>query len=54
MLDLVLNKAKKFTLEEALEFIEADEYIEVTPDEIRLRKKYLDPKERYRKNAVGK
>ncbi len=46
---IVLNKAKKFTLEEALEFIEEDEYIEITPTEIRLRKKYLDPKERYRK-----
>ena len=46
---ITLNKAKKFTLEEALEFIEDDEYIEVTQDEIRLRKKYLDPKERYRK-----
>ena len=45
---IALNKAKKFTLEEALEFIEDDEYIEITPDEIRLRKKYLDPKERYR------
>ncbi len=40
---------KKFTLEEALEFIEDDEYVEVTPDDIRLRKEYLDPKERYRK-----
>ena len=48
---IALNKAKKFTLEEALEFIEDDEYIEITPDEIRLRKKYLDPKERYR-NAI--
>lgn len=46
---IVLNKAKKFTLEEALEFIEDDEYIEITPTEIRLRKKYLDPKERYRR-----
>ena len=46
---IVLNKAKKFTLEEALEFIEDDEYIEITPREIRLRKKYLDPKERYRR-----
>ena len=45
---IALNKAKKFTLEEALEFIEEDEYIEITPTEIRLRKKYLDPKERYR------
>ena len=48
---IVLNKAKKFTLEEALEFIEDDEYIEITPTEIRLRKKYLDPKERYRKGS---
>ena len=47
---IVLNKAKKFTLEEALEFIENDEYIEITQDEIRLRKKYLDPKERYRRS----
>ena len=45
-----LNKAKTFTLEEALEFIENDEYIEITPDTIRLRKKVLDPKERYRQN----
>ena len=45
---ITLNKAKKFTLEEALEFIEDDEYIEITPIEIRLRKKYLDPKTRYR------
>lgn len=45
---ITLNKAKKFTLEEALEFIEDDEYIEITPDELRLRKKYLDPKVRYR------
>ena len=49
---IVLNKAKKFTLEEALEFIEDDEYIEITPTEIRLRKKYLDPKERYYTNLT--
>ena len=47
---IVLNKAKKFTLEEALEFIADDEYIEVTPDVIRLRKKVLDPKDRYKQN----
>ncbi len=45
-----LTKPKKFTLEEALEFIEDDEYVEVTPDCIRLRKAILDPKERFRKN----
>ncbi|NLC47793.1 MAG: translational GTPase TypA [Tenericutes bacterium] len=47
---IVLTKPIKFTLEEALEFIEEDELVEVTPDNIRLRKKELDPKQRYRKN----
>lgn len=45
-----LTKAKKFTLEEALEFIEEDEYVEVTPSEIRIRKSILDPKLRFRNN----
>ena len=40
---IVLNKAKIFSLEEALEFIEADELVEITPAEIRLRKKELNP-----------
>ena len=47
---IVLTKAKTFNLEEALEFIEDDEYVEVTPDDIRLRKKFLDPKDRFRNN----
>ena len=45
---LTLTNPKKFTLEEALEFIENDELVEITPDSIRLRKKILDEKERYR------
>lgn len=45
-----LTKAKIFTLEEALEFIEEDEYVEITPDAIRIRKSILDPKMRFRKN----
>ena len=47
---IALIKPKTFTLEEALEFIEDDEYVEVTPTDIRLRKKILDPNERYRMN----
>ena len=47
---LVLTTPKKFTLEEALEFIEEDEYVELTPESIRIRKKILDDKERYRQN----
>lgn len=39
----------KFSLEEALEYIQGDEYVEVTPKSIRLRKIYLDENERKRK-----
>jgi GTP-binding protein len=38
--------AIKFSLEEAMEYIQADEYIEVTPQSIRLRKIYLTENER--------
>ncbi len=37
-----------FSLEEALEYIKEDEYVEVTPTKIRLRKIYLDENERKR------
>jgi GTP-binding protein len=37
-----LEPPRKLTLELALEFIEADELIEITPDSIRLRKRELD------------
>ena len=43
-----LTKPKTFTLEEALEFIDDDELVEITPDDIRLRKKILDPKDRFK------
>ena len=39
----------KFGLEEALEYIQKDEYVEVTPKTIRLRKIYLDENQRKRK-----
>ena len=45
---LTLVPAVKFTLEQALEFIEDDELVEVTPKSIRLRKKYLTESERKR------
>ncbi|MEH6565822.1 MAG: translational GTPase TypA [Halopseudomonas sp.] len=38
----------KFTLEQALEFIDDDELVEVTPKSIRLRKKHLNENERKR------
>lgn len=39
----------KFSLEEALEYIQKDEYVEVTPKSIRMRKIYLDENERKRR-----
>lgn len=44
--------AIKFTLEEALEYIQDDEMVEVTPKSIRLRKLYLDPNERKKYNLM--
>ncbi len=50
-----ISPAVKFSLEEALEYIQSDEYVEVTPKSIRLRKIYLDENDRKRdrNKAVG-
>ena len=45
--------AVKFSLEEALEYIQSDEYVEVTPKSIRLRKVYLNENERKRFGKTG-
>jgi GTP-binding protein len=45
---LTLTPAIKFTLEQALEFIQDDELVEVTPKSIRIRKRYLTESERKR------
>ncbi len=45
---LTLSPPIKHTLEQALEFIEDDELVEVTPESIRIRKKYLTENERKR------
>ena len=47
---LKLIPPKKLSLEQAIEFISDDELVEVTPENIRLRKKILDPTLRYRAN----
>ncbi len=44
----VLAPPREFTLEEAMEYIQEDEYVEVTPENIRLRKILLDENERKR------
>ncbi len=43
----------KFSLEEALEYIQSDEYVEVTPKSIRLRKIYLTEHERKRSGKAS-
>lgn len=43
----------KFSLEEAMEYIRSDEYVEVTPRSIRLRKIYLDENERKRRKIAA-
>lgn len=50
----VINKPKIMTLEESLEFIAEDEYVEVTPESIRLRKKILNKNEREKANKQKK
>jgi GTP-binding protein len=48
----VLAPPREFTLEEGMEYIQEDEYVEVTPENIRLRKIHLD--ENDRKRAASK
>lgn len=45
-----ISQAKKMSLEECIEFLENDELLEVTPQSLRLRKKYLDHNERKRED----
>jgi len=49
----MIAPAKKLTLEEAMEYITADELVEVTPQNIRLRKTILDPTQRERANRTA-
>jgi GTP-binding protein len=45
---IILTPPIRFTLEQALEFIDDDELVEVTPKAIRIRKKHLTENERKR------
>jgi GTP-binding protein len=55
--NILLRPARRMSLEEALEFIEEDELVEVTPTQIRLRKIMLNEHDRKRASrkaaAVG-
>jgi len=42
-----------FSLEDAMEYIQKDEYLEITPKSIRMRKIYLDENERKRQESKG-
>lgn len=44
--NIILTPPIRFTLEQALEFIDDDELVEVTPKSIRIRKKYLNENDR--------
>lgn len=46
--NVILVPARRFTLEQAIDYIQDDELIEVTPDAIRMRKRYLTEQERKR------
>ncbi len=49
-----LVPARKFSLEQCLEFCRDDECVEVTPDAVRIRKVILDQTERGRNTARAK
>ena len=49
-----LTTPKKLTLEQSLGYIADDEYVEVTPKSIRLRKIWLDPNDRKRQMRTAK
>ena len=50
--NIVLTPAIRYSLEQALEFIDDDELLEVTPTSIRLRKKFLTEVERKRDSRM--
>ena len=51
--NIVLTPPIKMTLEQALEFIDDDELVEVTPNHIRIRKKFLKEHERKRASRAS-
>jgi len=51
--NLVLVRPIRMTLEQALEFIDDDELVEVTPKSIRIRKRFLSENERKRASRSG-
>jgi GTP-binding protein len=50
--NMILTPPLRMTLERALSYIEDDELVEITPKSIRLRKRWLDPNERKRRERA--
>ena len=51
---LTLVPPRKLSLEQALDFIDTDELLEVTPESLRIRKRILDPTMRKRASIAKK
>ena len=52
--NVILSPPRRLSIEEALEYIEEDELLEVTPATYRLRKRVLDPKARRKERVPGR
>ena len=53
-IEVRLSPPRVMSLDEAIEYLADDELLEVTPDNLRLRKRLLDSKERGRESKKGK
>jgi GTP-binding protein len=49
--NVILSPPRALTIETAMEFIDRDELVEITPEDLRIRKKSLDPRGRSRKRG---
>ena len=49
----ILTPPMRLTLERALSYIQDDELVEITPKSIRLRKRWLDPNERKKRERAS-
>jgi GTP-binding protein len=50
--NIIISTPRKLTIESALDHIDSDELVELTPDAIRLRKRVLDKRTRPRRNQA--
>ncbi|HEX3593973.1 MAG TPA: translational GTPase TypA, partial [Polyangiaceae bacterium] len=48
--NVILSPPQRLTIESALEFVDRDEVVEITPDAVRVRKRVLDTNKRPRRD----